>query len=280
MGEAELKNGGVVRLRLTFSVPDSQPRAEVFYETAGRAFRTAVIDYVAAYRLPCIAPGDAPVVATQEFEFDPGDGRKVVWAEVRDEAPARGTSMDCLIAAKEPPEYPSSPFGSSDPGVVLARFSFTDPLSPPKTEILFDGGTSRFSRVVGRYAESYRLPCMKAGGPAIVARQVFHFRVDGQGRSMLKDSSMASFAAALDKLESQHVRFDFTTMGCPFEVRFVLYRPYVDNEVGEIERHDPNRREFLEWLKRVELNLPAKNRRQVIGDSMTIAVPCTVLDLR
>ena len=90
---------------------------------------------------------------------------------------------------------------------------------------------------------------------------------------------LATFVRALDKLEAEHVKFDFANTACPFDVRFVLRQPVLSNEVGEIERSDPNRREFIEWLKTVSLKIPERDRAQVLGDSMTLSVPCGVLDL-
>jgi hypothetical protein len=278
-GQVEQKNGGIVRVRLTFVSATDAPRVEVFYESAGTAFSDAVLDYVSKYRLPCLVAADAPLLATQEFAFDPGDGRKVMWADVRRDGPSKAHFLECLKGNEGLPDYPSGALGQTLEGVVFARFSFVDPASAPNVEILYDSDSSKLAGAVRQYLARLRLPCMKAGDPPVGAFQQFRFALEGNRHAVLRDAPLSDFVGALDKLESQHVRFDFTTMGCPFEVRFVLRQPYLDNEVGEVERHDPNRREFLEWLKRVDLKLSSRNHRLVIGDSMTITVPCVVLDL-
>ena len=129
--------------------------------------------------------------------------------------------------------------GGPTQGVVFAQYTFTDPSAPPKVDILYDGGAPRFARVVERYAAQYRVPCMKPADGPLTAEQQFHFQIDGEKNSVLKNAPLPAFVGALDRLESQHVRFDFNTMGCPFDVRFVLRQPYLENVIGEVEPARP-----------------------------------------
>ena len=59
----------------------------------------------------------------------------------------------------------------------------------------------------------------------------------------------------------------------------MLLQPYAPNMVGEVGRSDPNRTEFIEWLKTLALDLPTRMRKHVIGDTITISVPCGLIDL-
>ena len=277
-GKAEQKEGGVIRVRLTFTSADAPPRAEVAFASVEDVFREAVFEQVASYRLPCLGAGDGPIVAVQEFQFLPGDGRKVIWSEARDSLPLRNPTSNCVTGADHVPSYPSSAERRGDQAIVFAEYVFKDAVSAPDVTILYDGESPAFGRAVREYASGLRLPCMPADARPLRAFQSFTFSFDGR-RSRLKDAALPSFLGVVDHLEDQHVRFDFTTMGCPFEVRFVLREPYLSNSVGEVEKHDPNRREFLEWLKTVKLDIPTRDLKQVLGDSMTITVPCSVIDL-
>ena len=275
---AEQKIGGIVRVRLTFSAANSAPDAQVFFDAVGNEFRIEVLDRVARYRLPCLKPGDKPVVATQEFQFVPGDGRKVLWGQVRsDTGPT--PDIQCLTGAEQVPLYPQSQVDRVTQGTVLAEFTFTDGSRPPDSRILFDGRSPRFASVVQDYIRGYRLPCMKAGDEPVRATQTFSFKMGGEGTILVRDVQLARFLAAVEGIGTQKVRFDFTTMACPFQLTFVLFQPYASNGVGEIERSDPNRREFIEWLKTVRLKFNERALAEVLGDSMTIAVPCAIVDL-
>jgi len=279
-GMVDQKHGGIVRVRLTFVAGDKPPRAEVFYDTVGNVFRDAVLDHVDSYRLPCQRQEDPPAVLTQEFAFSPAASAKVFWYPLRNEPDAARRSLaSCVTGADNVPAYPHSRIDTVENGSVLARFTFTKPDQPPAVEILFDGGSPRFARYVDAYGTRLRLPCLPEADSPLKVIQHFSFVMEGSRRSLLKDATLAAFVPAIDKIENERVRFDFRTMGCPFDVRFQLRQPVLPNAVGEVERSDPNRREFLEWLRGVNLKLSAGQRRQVIGDSMTISVPCGELDL-
>ena len=275
-GLASAKLGGILRVRLTFRKPDAAPEAEVFFSTVEDPFRTQVLERVFRYRVPCLAPGETLVVA-QEFEYLPGDGRKVHWSDTREEP--QGNAWRCLLGSDRPPRYPRLSVDKGEQGVVLARLVFSSPDAPPKVEILFDGGRPRLADTVLDFVSEYRLPCLATADAPLRASQVFSFRVKGETQRVFRDSKLADFLGVVDGIESANVRFDFATMGCPFELRFTLLQPYLPNRVGELERRDPNRREFIEWLRKVRFKLPDRMLAQVLGDSMTIAIPCVVLNL-
>lgn len=271
------KIGGLVRVRLTFEGPDAAPEVEITYTSVDDELVATVLDRVKSYRLPCLRSGDTPLVATQEFKFDPRDGRKVFWnGVVTQQEDSQKKLLHCLTGAKNIVEYP---LGARGVGVVFANFTFTDPHLPPAVQIVFDGGNGAFAQAVREYSSSLRLPCMTQVDAPIKAFQQFRFLFEGSRLSRLEDTTVAAFVGAIEKPELQHVRFDFTTMSCPFEVLFILRQPYLPNDVGEVESPDPNRRDFVNWLRGVNLRLPERTLRQVLGDSMMITVPCAILDL-
>lgn len=276
---ADRKEAAVVRVKLTFKSADEAPSVDVLYNSGRVAFAVVVQDHVKAYRLPCLIAPVAPVSATQEFQFVPGDGRKVIWSEPRPDADEVDEAMAACLKTKGRPQYPDRALRDGVQGTVLARMTFTAPDVAPLTEIVFDGGSVALANAVRTYVRGYRLPCLGTSRAPATASQRFTFMLGDDASLVLKDASLKQFLGAVDGLDKQRVRFDLNTMGCPFDVRFTLYQPYLANAVGEVGTSDPNRRELLEWLKTISLKLPPEAKRQVVGDSMTIAVPCAVLDL-
>lgn len=279
-GYAERGRGAVIRVRLTFRAPDAAPQADVFFDGAGDPFRSLVLDRVGRYRMPCLLADQIPLVATQEFVFSPRQERPVHWAEMREENSLRGTRfLNCLKGADQTPEYPSSRIDRVLRGTVLASYRFVAPDRPPEVTILFDGGSRRFAHTVESHASGFRLPCMQASDAPVRVSQMYVFAMEGDLGNYLPDGSLLQFLAGLENPAKGRPRFDFNTMGCPFDVRFMLRRPYLDNMIGEVGAPNPNRREFIEWLRDVRLKVSDSQLAVLIGSTMTISVPCTVLDL-
>ena len=272
-----LKQEAVVRVRLVFSEPGAAPKATVFHNLGPDSFSAAVLEHAASYRLPCMAAGAAPVVATQEFRFTL-DERKVFYGELRDE-PGRTRVIACVTGDQRRPEYPRDLSGPAPQGNVVVKLRFSSASGEPAATILTDAGSRVLRRVVLDHVRRYRMPCLAESGGPVDAMQTFFFRLEGEQQYTLRDLTLQQLVDGIDKPEQQHVRFDFSTMACPFDVRLGLYQPFAKNVVGEVERSDPNRREFIEWLKGLALKLPDAAARQVIGQSMTVSVPCGKLDL-
>ncbi|MBB4842892.1 hypothetical protein HNP55_001407 [Paucibacter oligotrophus] len=73
------KNYGNLLLRLRFETADGPPQVKVVYDSAPANFRQSVLDYVGKYRMPCLAAGDEPITAEQQFHIDnTGKGRVTV----------------------------------------------------------------------------------------------------------------------------------------------------------------------------------------------------------
>lgn len=276
--ERLMRTGAVVRVRLSFDKPDAPPEATVFYNsTTIRAFEESVIAHVKRYRLPCMQAGSVAATGTQEFQFV-DDSRKVIYGGVRDTAAARAR-VTCLVKRGDAPVYPQLAFGAEpDRGTVFVSMVFRSPSEPPEVKVLFDGGKGRLARSVRLYVENYRLPCLTPADLPFKTQQSFSFQVGGESVYRLNDLTLAQLIGVVDQWETQKVRFDFATMGCPFDVRLTINQPYASNGVGEIERADPNRREFIEWLSGIKLKLPPEYARDVVAQSLTVSVPCGLLD--
>lgn len=272
--ELLLNRGATVRVRLTFTDAISEPKAVVYYNPGSDAFADAVTEAVRAYRLPCLPPGAKPVTATQAFSFVPHDGRRVVRSRAIDDDEG---SHPCRFI-QEPQQKPLYPISTSNSGTVLMAMTFSAKDKPPTTQVLFSAGGPRFVYAAESFVSEYRLDCPPPYEP-ITARQIFQFRMEGGDQYGLKNLNLKQLVGVIDKLDEQHVLFDLNSMGCPFDLRFTLYEPYARNEIGELERVDPNRREFIDWLSGVALKLPRKAHEQVVGSTITLSIPCGTLDL-
>lgn len=280
-GLAERKQDALVRVRLTFTAADRPPTVDVFYNAGHGAFEAAVTEYVRAYRLPCL--GAEPVRATQEFSFSHLDSRKVSWSPERPDRPDYETAVDrCVSFGEGKPNYPlMSRMASKMPqGVVLARIVFDGVGVAPKVDLLYDAHSPRLAGAVQDHiVAQYRATCAPPGGFPFKAQQAFEFQAEGERQFRLKDVGLKGFVTALKEIEPRSQVFDFNTMGCPFDVRLRMYRPHADNGVGEVGGANPNRREFIEWLKKTTLNVQGDAARQLVGAPITVSVPCGTLDL-
>jgi hypothetical protein len=281
----ERKQGALIRLQITFKGGDLEPEVEVIANTGDDDFATLARRRASEYRLPCMKPGQAPVVARQEFDFRPTDSRPVSWSGVERQTESfRG----CAMLDGEPfpwrrwPAYPDYLIRKDVEGVVLASMTFNSSAQPPQVRILFDSGSPALANEVIQYLQGVRLSCLPAG-QSVTARIPFHFRIEGNRRFNLKDLTLQQFVGAIEpkavEAPSGKVRFDLSSMGCPFDVLLELWQPYDENIVGAVGERDPRREPFLKWLKTVPLALKPDQLKHVLGGHTRISVPCGSLDL-
>jgi hypothetical protein len=285
--ELFLKKDATVRVRLVFDKPDKAPKAEVFYGDGSGVFSAEVLKRVERYRVPCLPSNRTqPLVLTQEFYFDPRDGRPVIWNAPRADQPVTAANK-CTQVGLGKIVYPGLLSGENrfasifakpaEYGVVLALIELASASAPAEIKILHDAGSKTLAETVTEALQKAQMRCDHY--PARMT-QSFHFQLEGTDRYGLKDMTLRDFVGAIKNLDAQKVRFDFTTMGCPFEVDLKLYQPYLSNGVGEVGKSDPNRAAFLDWLCGLSLNLPTKSAKHLVGARTRISVPCGVLDLR
>jgi hypothetical protein len=262
---------------IEFVNADGPPRAKVLF-SQGEPLEKAVLQRVRAYRLPCFRPGSTRAVFIQEFHFDPRDGRPVSWSAARSVQEVSPCTLIDELKASEI-RYPQRAMRQNVSGSVLAQARFDGPDQAPTVTILNEVGRDLTDVAVEQMRRS-RLSCREPSGKwPKSALQMFRFRIEGNGGHVLKDMTLRQFVGAIDKLEKHRVRFDLSSMACPFDVDLVLYQPYAKNPVGEVGEPDPNRQEFLAWLSTVALRIPHVTLKQVLGDTMRISVPCGSLDL-
>lgn len=222
----------------------------------------------------------------------------VAWAQgaATELVPAQGPLTTCLASTSKQPVYPDVAAGA----VVRVVMRFDSANEPPRVDVKFNNGGALSEKAVLEHVGTYRLPCLKPGSSAtasqefqfvspapatkvgekpIVAAQKFLFAYEGYAPAQLKPKlALVQSLTLVKDMNSHKVRFDLTTMGCPFEVDVTAYTPYMPNGVGEVGPRDPNRREFLEWLRAVTFEFPPAAKRTAIGSSSRITVPCAVLD--
>lgn len=274
----------VVRVKLTFNSSDQAPAADVSFNNAGPAFAAAVRDHVMSYRLPCLQPGKR-FSGVQEFQFLVKKSvSRVLQSAARDAEGGVIWSPECLaeILNARPPDFPdaSAITGSTAPGTVLVRLRFTAPDAAPEMRVLYNGGDPRLERAVRDSVMAYRMACLKPGDEPVVANQEFTFLYHGDNPAHLKpELTLVQLLGLVKDLSAQTVRFDFTTMGCPFQLSVEPYQPWAQNRVHQVGDANPGRREFTEWLRNVVFMIPPRAMKTAIGSPTTVSVPCTVLDL-
>lgn len=273
------KEGGVVSVDLDFTAPDRAPKVTVRVGDDHRALSDAVIEHVRKYRVPCLTAGQSARFS-QEFRFVPTDGRKVQWLAPRDADDERRSQLLNCVQHKSPgskPIYPMMALSSETQGTVVLRVKFEAPDMPPVIEVADDGQSSSLAAAARNFALDYRMPCYD--GAPVSFTHFYTFRIDGAKRTVLKDVPLVSLLPLVKDIRRANVYFDFNEMGCPFDLRLRLHQPYGLNGVGEVGEPNPERRFFLDWLRRQQLDLPARTYNEIIGEMTTVSVPCTVLKL-
>ncbi len=282
----QFKASGRVTVELEFTAADAAPRLlKIESKDVGRSefaelFEKSVREFIQAYRVPCLRQDEISLL-NQEFVFLPQDLRGVTMMALEDEQSAREQRLrGCMLHQRpdDKPSYPAADLRAERQGTAVVRAEFVDAESPPRVTILDDGGSGSFGARARNYALGWRLPCHDGAGSVSVV-SLFEYRIDGGSRVVLTDSSLLTLLPAIKGIRSANLYFDFNTMDCPFDVHLQVMQPHAFNRVGEIGTPNPERRFFLDWLSRQQLDLPPRELNAVIGQSARVSVPCTILNL-
>ena len=273
------KNGGVVQVALTFTGKDSPPRVKIlnrnqWNEEAFDAFSRSVERFASKYRLPCLTEGTAEL--RQDFRFSP-DARKAFALDTSD-APSEMVKSECKF------EYsgskPSYPWGSQRPyGNVYVTMKFMQRDEAPIVTVVYGGGHYLLAETTKSWMEQYRLRCAKPIENPVESTHLHRFTPEGGAKVSLKDMAFVPFLQSIDRKSLGKPKFDFQSMACPFDVKVTLLQPHAPNVVRELERTEPNRKDFLKWLTALVFRYPDGYERFLVGETMTVAVPCMALDL-
>jgi hypothetical protein len=176
----------------------------------------------------------------------------------------------------------------SDPATVILRLTFSAPDAAPSVETVYAGGNKRFAQAMIAEAAKLRLPCATAEVP-VQSLQMRRLSVSyyGLGASAVREKEprlkpqlkFTELIRLVKDIKTQTVRFDTREMGCPFDLQFAPFRPYMANMVADVGVSDSRRAPLLEWLSNVTLDIPRDMMKTAIGHDSSVSVPCVVLDL-
>ena len=268
-------------MELRFRAADQAPKVTVLDEdrqTLG-ALEDAVREHVVHLRVPCMAAGSPAVVLRRDYVFVPNDGRKVAASQPRDQADsARREQLACITHLKglKRPDYSRLALRDAKQGNVYVRLRFEAPDQPPMLEVLAASRHTVLVAEVRDYAADLRMPCV--GSQPVEHTQLYKFRIEDGARSVLRDMSLVQLVGAARDLP-RGVYFDLNTMQCPFSLRLSYFRPQGPNEVRALGNNHPARQAFMDWLSQITLNLPAELNTEVLGQTITVEVPCGTVDL-
>lgn len=269
-----------IAIKLVFTRPDKAPDIELTNPNVDEDFADATKTYARGYRLPCLKEGAPAVTLTQEYFFDPNDGRRVMNSQLKDAADEeRQKKLECVTRIDHETKmmYPFNAAQLKQSGKFLAELTFTDPDKAPEIKWLAESKGSSMKRAAEEFAAGYRLPCV--GQEPIKATMIFTFILpDVTESTVFEDMSLKQFVV-LSKDAPRPAYFDLNTMACPFDVRIGYMRPYTENKVREIETTNPARKPLLEWLAKISLDLTPKQSLSVLGESFNLHIPCGKVDL-
>ena len=273
------KEGGVMRVALEFQGPDQPPRVTILSRPPLGNFDGAVQAHLAAFRVPCMRAGDAPVRLSQEYHFDPDQQYRVAASAPRDDAdPERARQLACMSHrdGTARPDFPREARQREEQGTIIMRLRFTRPDAPPELEVVQSLPSHALRQAVLRHLAGYRVPCL--GAQPLETIIAFKYLYDGGARTLLRDSNLIEVLAAARDLQKP-VQFDFKTMGCPFELRMQYRQPFAANRVDQLDTAMAERAPLVHWLEGLHLDMDQRASANIFNNKFVIAVPCGQLDL-
>ena len=273
--------GANIDAEFEFTAPDRPPTVHLDGEPR-EDFQAAIEAYAKQLRLPCMTATQGPVKLRQTFDFVPNDERKVVWTTPLDEAnPARTAMLKCIVTpSPRSIEYPAAMVRQRREGIVNVRLRFFDPGKGPTVTILSNGGDPSFGNAMRGFFEDARMPCLS--GEPVETDFRYTFRIEGGGnykRHVLKDLPLQTFLSLVKAIKPGTAFYDTNTMKCPFDVRLTFRQPFEPNRLQELDEDVPARHAFLDWLGERQFDLDLEHSGELIGQQMTLHVPCVKVDL-
>ncbi len=279
----EYKEGtpGRVKLEMHFTSRTLKPAVKVLESEGGYPFVAAARAYADNLRMPCLQVTEAGVRVVQDYIFKP-DVREPVQGPV-DMANA-GRRKELLACLKQPnptsDDYPRAAMRRSLQGRVLVEAEFNAPDQPPKLTPHHRPSAGLLVDAAKEQASLARLPCFVAGeDEPLKVSYVFVYVFEGQAFGF-QPMTLLELLPSVKGIRQQHVKLDTRAMGCPFELRWSYRKPHLSNVVGELGDRQASREPLLQWLRSVELALPAKQLDWIYGDTADIAVPCINIDIK
>jgi hypothetical protein len=279
--EAALRDGrgAELEIELEFRGPRSRPRLKVL-DGVGGPFLEALEEHVSGLRVPCMPDDGPPVRLHQRYVFNPAAQDRVSWSSPVDEAQAGRSALLACMRHVRPGSLPVYPIGAERAGFVgrvVAELTFTSADGPPEIRLQPERANGSLLASAEAWAQGWRLPCWDGVRTRVL--QTFVYSMEGEAQSGFLDLTLMQLLGNVKGIGSQRLRFDFRTMGCPFEVQLQYLQPHWRNRLGVRGPEVLARAPFLEWLAGIELALPGRSLRAVYGATAKFEVPCALLDL-
>ncbi len=230
------------------------------------------------YRLPCFVQGSTPLIVAQDFDFELAEGRSVVYSEVSGVDPAP-LGDACFKRPMIRPPYPARAIAAGEGGTVLAEAIFREMNAEPLVRIIYDARSASLAAAVTSHMKDYRLVCPMQSAEPIKATQAFVFAISAKDRHVIRDMTLVGFLRSVAPADLRDGKFNLNTMACPFDISVRARKPHADNLVAEYGQPNPKRKEFLNWLKGLTVQLPAELEPYLFDQQLKVSVPCTRLDL-
>lgn len=263
-----------VRVRLLFQRADQPPTVEVLASTAATDARNAVLAHVAGYRLPCLA--QRPLAVVQEFQLAPdlAPQGSPLW-------PVTGPATADRTCIVRGPAFAYSPEPRVVDRMVMAFTYSGDGDAAPEVAVLGTNGDDQFTKFMVKHGREWRQPCRKVGDWPHREEVAFQVSMAGTHPAEFKKKRVAlsEFLGYMKDVHGPRRFFDFDSMQCPFTLRWTLHEPWGRNRVREVEGENPNRVALIEWLRGLHSGLDPSQMSRLIGQSLTVEVPCGTLNL-
>lgn len=272
--------GGRVQVELLFRSPDRGPAVSVLASDADDRLVDAVKFHVNTFRLPCVDRGVSQGRVILEYVFKP-DSERVAASEPRDPDVERRKAMwACVrhVSGEKSPAYPPDARGAERQGSVQTRLEFRSADTPPIAQVWSATGDGPLHTAVEEWVKGYRMDC-HPGGERVAQEVQFRFRLEGAPALGFKPLTLMQLLPAVKGIRDQRLAFDFTQMGCPFDVRLTYLQPHAPNKVVQLDSFDPSRQPFVDWLQGIELNMRAKQLETLYADDLSLSVPCANITL-
>lgn len=270
---------GRVKLQLEFDDAAKEPTVTVLEREGPEAFETTARKHVAAWRVPCIEPGQK-VRLVKEYVFVK-DERRVGVPPALDAADTlRRSATACLshVSGGKAPEYPPAALRGGETGRVMAFLTFRSPSEPPVAQVFARRSAARLERHILEWVQGYRLPCLS--GERVGLTLGFVFSLYGDPAVGLRPLLLQDLLPRVKGIRQRTLSLDTSAASCPFDVRFTYLQPRRTNVVHAVGDWKPGREPLLEFLRDVELQLPENALDAVYADDTTITVPCLKIDLK
>ena len=226
----KLDHAGRVTVRLLFVSPTAPPDVAFEASEGGVAFVDAVRKHVEGWRLPCLAAGSL-FQLRQEFKFQRADVPVTSAGPVDTAQARRAEILRCMThtsGAMRPP-FPERNQRAGEQGRVLARLRFEAPDRPPVAEVYARPSAAGLARVIEKWAQGYRLPCME--GEPIQSHITYIFLYEGEAYGF-QPLSLPDLLAHVEGIADSGLVLDTNAVGCPFQIGFTYHQPFMSNPVS------------------------------------------------